>query len=165
MVPDFPKPGIQFRDITPVLLNPALVEESVVEMTRFFRLFNPTKIIGIESRGFLLGPMLAMHLGAGFVIVRKEGRLPYQTHQTTYDLEYGTATIEMHVDAISADDRVVIHDDLLATGGTAAAAAKLVTQLGAEVVGFSFLVELKGLQGRQKLSGKAEQIHSLVTYP
>jgi adenine phosphoribosyltransferase len=165
VVNDFPKPGILFKDITPVLLDRALVQDCVEAIAHEFRDRGVTKVIGIESRGFLLGPMVAQALNAGFVIVRKKGKLPADTVEMTYDLEYGSATIEMHTDALRSGDIVLIHDDLLATGGTAAAAARLaMLQHGVRLAGFSFLVELAFLGGRPALERLAPRVHSLVSY-
>lgn len=151
-VPDFPKPGIQFKDITPILADPALLRDAVTLLAEPFAAAGITKVVGIEARGFMLGAMLAHHLGAGFVPVRKRGKLPYQTVRAEYALEYGTDVIEMHVDAVAASDRVLIHDDVIATGGTALASHQLVRQGGGEVVGYAFLVELGFLEGRVRLA-------------
>jgi adenine phosphoribosyltransferase len=165
VVDDFPKPGISFKDITPVLLDRELVHDCVQAIAQEFSGRGVTKVIGIESRGFLLGPMVAQALNAGFVIVRKKGKLPAQTVEMTYDLEYGSATIEMHTDALRNGDNVLIHDDLLATGGTAAAAARLaMLQHGVQLAGFTFLVELGFLGGRPALERLAPHVHSLVAY-
>ena len=164
VVPDFPKPGISFKDITPVLLDPVLVRDCVIEMANPLRNQGITKIIGIESRGFLLGPMLAQELNCGFAIVRKKGKLPSETAEISYELEYGSATIEIHRDAMGAGDKVFIHDDLLATGGTAAAAAKLAQLLGAEVVGFGFLIGLGFLGGKQKLAEFSAPVYELLGF-
>lgn len=150
-IPDFPKPGIQFKDITPLLARPALVHDAVDALAEPFRDAGITKVIGIESRGFILGAMLAHRLEAGFVPVRKPGKLPYETVSAEYELEYGVDQIEMHVDAMGPHDRVLIHDDVIATGGTAAAAYQLVQHTGAEVAGYAFLLELSFLRGRAKL--------------
>lgn len=164
-IPDFPQPGVIFKDITPVFLRPRLVERCVEELSRHFRVRDVNKVVGIESRGFLLGPMIAQQLGAGFAIVRKKGKLPEIAASISYELEYGSATIEMAKDAIQPGDRVLIHDDLLATGGTAAAAAQLVKQIGAEVVGFAFLIVLEELGGRKALEPFAAPIVHLLSYP
>ncbi len=148
---DFPKPGIQFKDITPLLSDPALLRRSITALAAPFESDGVTKVIGIEARGFILGAMLAHQLGAGFVPVRKHGKLPYTTVAEEYALEYGTDRIEMHVDAVRPGDRVLIHDDVIATGGTAAACYRLATHSGAEVVGFAFLLELTFLNGRDAL--------------
>ncbi|MCS7162492.1 MAG: adenine phosphoribosyltransferase [Bacteroidia bacterium] len=164
-IPDFPQKGVMFKDITPLFLRPRLVERCVEELARPFRVYDVTKVVGIESRGFLLGPMIAHQLGAGFAIVRKKGKLPAIAASISYELEYGSATIEMTKDGVVAGDRVLIHDDLLATGGTAAAAAQLVKQIGAEIVGFAFIIELEALGGRQALAPFQAPILSLLTYP
>lgn len=165
VVDNFPKPEISFKDITPVLLQPGLVRRCAAEIGEAFGQLGVTKVVGIESRGFLLGPMVAQELSAGFVIVRKEGKLPRQTSRVSYDLEYGSATIEMHKDALQPGDKVLIHDDLLATGGTAAAAARLAAaQQHLEIVGFSFLVELAFLNGRDVLTHHSPNVHSLIEY-
>ncbi len=150
-VPDFPKPGIQFKDITPVLADPRLLLLAVDALVEPYREAGVTKIVGVESRGFIFGGLMARELGAGFVPVRKKGKLPYETCSVEYALEYGTDRVEMHVDALEPGDRVLIHDDVIATGGTAAAAAKLADREGVQVVGFSFLIELGFLGGRRLL--------------
>lgn len=162
-IPDFPKPGILFKDITPVLLNPQAFGEVIGAFADYARQVNADVIVGIESRGFVLGAPLAVALHKGFAPVRKVGKLPHKTVQCEYSLEYGTAAVEMHCDAIQPGQRVLIVDDLLATGGTAAAAVKLVEQLGGQVVGIVFLVELGFLNGRAKLSGHT--IKSFITIP
>lgn len=162
-IPDFPEPGIQFKDITPILADGALLRAAVDGLADPWRDHGITKVIGIESRGFILGAMLADELDAGFVPVRKEGKLPFTTVKETYDLEYGTDTIEMHIDALSESDRVLIHDDVIATGGTAAATNRLVRFAGASTVGFSFLIELGFLDGRSLLPEDAT-FHSLLSY-
>lgn len=152
-VPDFPKPGILFKDITPILNDPALFREAVAAFTARVREKKATKVAVIESRGFLFGAPVAHALGLGLVPIRKKGKLPYRTLEESYALEYGTATLEIHEDAVGRNDRVVIIDDLLATGGTALAAAHLVEKCGATVVDLEFLVELSFLDGRTKLTG------------
>lgn len=150
-VPDFPEPGVQFKDITPILADPRLLQHAVEVLLAPYAESGATKILGIESRGFLFGTMLAERLGAGFIPARKPGKLPAETVREAYSLEYGTSALEIHADALAPGDRVLIHDDVIATGGTAAAAARLVERLGGEVVGFSFLIELAALGGRAKL--------------
>ncbi len=150
-VPDFPKPGIQFKDITPLLGNPDTLELTSQILSRPFRNANIDYVVGLESRGFLFGTNLAQDLHAGFVPIRKPGKLPAETISATYALEYGEDTIEIHKDAFTTGDRVLIHDDLIATGGSALAATELVERLGAEVAGYSFIVELAVLSGRNKL--------------
>ena len=152
-IPDFPEPGIIFRDITPVLQNAKAFNEVICSMVDCVRGMKPDVVVGIESRGFILGAPISLELDAGFVPVRKIGKLPFDTIQAEYSLEYGVNTVEMHKDAIVPGMRVAIVDDLLATGGTARAAVDLVEQLGGEVVGLSFLIELEFLKGRKILDG------------
>lgn len=146
-VPDFPKKGILFRDITPLLADSQGFAEVVRLMSESIQKTSPTKIVGIESRGFILGAAMAMRLGVGFVPVRKRGKLPRETVQAQYQLEYGDEVIELHRDALSVHDRVTIVDDVLATGGTALSTAKLCEQLKAKILGFEFLIELSNLGG------------------
>ena len=150
-VPDFPEPGIVFKDITPLLADAEHLRSVVAALADPWRDASLTAVVGIEARGFLLGTPVAMALGVGFVAVRKAGKLPGPTVQETYGLEYGTDTIEIHADAVSPGDHVLVLDDVLATGGTAAAAAALLQRLGASVAGFSFLLELGFLDGRARL--------------
>ena len=161
-VPDFPKPGIQFKDITPVLADPRLFAGSIELLTRNYKPGMVDAVVGIDARGFIFAAAAAIRLQAGFIPVRKKGKLPYQTHEQTYDLEYGTATIAIHTAALKPGSRVLLIDALLATGGTAAAAATLVKSLGAEILEISFLIELAFLNGRQKL--KQYPVQSLVVY-
>ncbi|MDX6691585.1 MAG: adenine phosphoribosyltransferase [Solirubrobacteraceae bacterium] len=161
-IPDFPKPGIVFRDITPLLGSAEGLAATLRALVAMTRALEPNLIIGPEARGFLLGPALARDLGAGFVLARKPGMLPHETVSTEYELEYGTDSLELHADAISAGDRVLIHDDLLATGGTASALCRLVDQLGGEVVGCAFVIELAFLSGRARLA--PHDVHSLIRY-
>lgn len=163
-VPDFPKEGIIFKDITPIMLDAVLSNSILDQLTEDYRNQGVDKIAGIESRGFLFGYPLAMRLGIPFVLIRKAGKLPYHKISHSYDLEYGSAVIEMHMDAVQAGDKVLIHDDLLATGGSAAAAAELIRKCGGEVAGFNFLVELEFLEGRNKLMPYSENITNLVAY-
>ncbi len=163
-VPDFPKPGILFRDITPVLEDPVLCHATVDAFAEALRAKGVEAIAGIESRGFLFGMPLAMKLGVPFITVRKKGKLPYITVSHKYDLEYGSAEIEMHADAVYPGMRVHVHDDLLATGGTAAASAELIRSQGGVVAGFSFLIELSFLDGVRRLSPYNTDIIRLVTY-
>ena len=149
-IPDFPKEGIQFKDITPIFLNPKLYEEAVDEMVKFSK-GKVDVVCGIESRGYIFGLAIDVKLGVTFILIRKNGKLPPPFIGEKYDLEYGTAEIEMKTDQIQEGQRVLIHDDLLATGGTAAAAARLVQRQGGKVAQFSFLIELKDLNGREKL--------------
>jgi adenine phosphoribosyltransferase len=162
-VKDFPKPGILFRDITPVLLDPEAMVEVVNTLAGPLRRTGVTKVVAIESRGFILGAPVAMALGVGLVIIRKPGKLPADVHRVEYDLEYGTDAIEVHRDALGAGDVAVVLDDVLATGGTAAAAAELVERAGARVAAFSFLIELADLKGRARLGGRP--VHAVLRYP
>jgi adenine phosphoribosyltransferase len=161
-VPDFPKPGILFKDITPVVRNHAALQQVIENLADWAREKKVDAVVGIEARGFIFGVPVALELGVGFVPLRKLGKLPYTRITEEYALEYGTNTVEMHSDAIQPAERVVIIDDLLATGGTAAAAARLVKRLGGEVVGFGFLIELGFLDGREALDGY--EVHSLIRY-
>lgn len=163
-VPDFPKPGILFRDITPVLEDPALCQAVVDAFAVALRQQGVEAIAGIESRGFLFGMPLALKLGLPFITVRKKGKLPYRTVSHKYELEYGSAEIEVHADSLRPGMKVHVHDDLLATGGTAAAAAELIRSQGAIVAGFSFLIELSFLDGVHRLSPYNTEILRLVTY-
>jgi len=161
-IPDFPKPGIVFRDVTPLLLVPAALEGAVEALAEPFRNQQVDRVLGIEARGFMLGAPVALSLGVGFGLIRKAGKLPYQTYRVSYDLEYGTDTVEMHVDTVEKGQRVLVVDDLIATGGTAAAAVKLAREAGGEVIGCSFLIELTALGGRDLLD--AEHIHTVIRY-
>ena len=163
-VVDFPKPGIVFKDITPIMMDPKLSAEVIDELVNIYKDQKIDKIVGIESRGFLFGFPLAVRLGVPFVLVRKKGKLPYNKVSWDYDLEYGSATIEIHTDAIKKGDRVLIHDDLLATGGSASAAAELIQSLGGEISSFNFLVALDFLGGQKKLKQYSENIVNLATY-
>lgn len=163
-VADFPKPGIMFKDITPIMLDATLSKELVAHLAAAYKDKGIDKIAGIESRGFLLGYPLAMALNIPFVLIRKAGKLPYHKLSHSYDLEYGSATVEIHVDAIQPGERILIHDDLLATGGSAGAAAELVQKCGGEVAGFNFLVALNFLNGAEKLKQYSENILNLATY-
>lgn len=161
-VPDFPKKGIMFRDVTTLLKDGRALNYAVDRLYEISKDRGITKVVGIESRGFILGAALALKLNAGFVPVRKPGKLPAEKLAETYELEYGSDTIEIHKDAIQKGDIVLMHDDLLATGGTMEAACKLVEKLGGKIVQISFLIELSFLKGRDKLSGY--EIHSLIDY-
>ncbi len=163
-VPDFPKEGIIFKDISPIMLNPELSGDVLDYLVDLYKDASIDKIAGIESRGFLFGYPLAMRLGLPFVLIRKAGKLPYHKISHSYDLEYGSATIEMHTDAVAKGEKVLIHDDLLATGGSAAAAAALIQKCGGDVAGFSFLVGLEFLNGEEKLKEYSENIINLVAY-
>ena len=161
-IPDFPKPGIVFKDITPLLANGALFAKTIDLIAERYNGQKIDTVLGIESRGFIVGAALAYRLGAGFSVVRKPGKLPYETHSASYALEYGVDTLEIHIDAISRNARVVIADDLIATGGTAAATAELVTKLGGTVVECAFVIELSFLNGREKL--KPYGVYSVLQY-
>ena len=161
-IPDFPKPGIIFKDITPLLGNGRLFAKAIDLLADRYRGQEINTVLGIESRGFIVGSALAYRLGAGFCVVRKPGKLPYETHRASYELEYGTDSLEIHTDAISQRARVIIADDLIATGGTAAATAQLVSKLGGTVVECAFLIELAFLQGREKL--KPHPVFSILQY-
>jgi len=150
-IPDFPKPGILFRDITTLLSNPAAFHSAIDQLAQVFRDQGIQKVVGIESRGFLTAAPLAYLLGAGFVPVRKKGKLPHKTAAVSYELEYGTDTLEMHLDGILKDERTLVADDLLATGGTAKATGELVRKNGGVIAGMTFLIELTALKGREKL--------------
>ncbi len=161
-VPDFPKPGIQFKDITPVLADPRLFAGSIALLTERYRPGDVDAVVGIDARGFIFAAAAAFHLRTGFVPVRKKGKLPYETHEQSYDLEYGSNTIAIHIDAVQPGSRVLLLDDLLATGGTAAAAAALLRKIGAEILEMGFVVELDFLHGRDRLAGCP--VRSLVHY-
>jgi adenine phosphoribosyltransferase len=161
-VPDFPKPGILFKDIVPVVQDYAALKESIALLADWARDKKIDAVVGIEARGFIFGAPLALELGVGFVPLRKLGKLPYNRVAEEYALEYGTNTVEMHSDSITPGQNVIIIDDLLATGGTAAAAARLVERLGGKVAGFGFLIELEFLEGRKVLS--PYDVHALLRY-
>jgi adenine phosphoribosyltransferase len=161
-IPDFPKEGILFRDIMPLLQDPASLREAVDRIVEYGTGKHVDIVLGAEARGFILGAAVAYGLGAGFVCARKPGKLPYETISAEYDLEYGTDKLEVHADAIKPGQNVLVHDDLLATGGTARAKVELVEKLGGKVVGLAFLIELAGLRGRDKLEGY--DVFSLIGY-
>ena len=161
-IPDFPKPGIQFKDITPLLADARLFAGSIDLLTANYQPGMVDAIVGIDARGFIFAAAAALRLEAGFVPVRKKGKLPYRTHEQSYDLEYGANSIAIHIDAVKPGSRVLLIDDLLATGGTAAAAAALLHQIGAEILEISFLIELRFLDGRNKLS--KYPVRSIVAY-
>jgi adenine phosphoribosyltransferase len=161
-VPDFPKPGILFKDITPLLRVPEALKKSIDWLAEPYRDRNVTNVVAIESRGFIFGACVAQTLNAGFIPIRKPGKLPWSTKRNEYTLEYGSGVLEIHDDALTADDRVIIVDDVLATGGTAAAASCLVREFGATLVGAAFVIELEFLDGRSKLHGT--DVHSLLRY-
>jgi adenine phosphoribosyltransferase len=161
-IPDFPRAGIGFKDITPVLADPAGLDAAVAALAEQARDLDVDVVVGAEARGFLLGPALARELGAGFVLARKPGKLPHETVSAEYLLEYGTDALELHTDAVASGARVLVHDDLLATGGTALALCQLVEQLGGTVAGCGFLIELTFLAGRERLAGYP--VHALIAY-
>jgi adenine phosphoribosyltransferase len=161
-VPDFPKKGIVFKDITPVLADARLFRGTIELLAREFRDQRITKVVGIESRGFLFAAPLALELGAGLAIVRKPGKLPWRTVREVYALEYGEDALEMHIDAVGPGERVLVVDDVLATGGTADAVGKLVARQGAELAGFAFLIELEFLHGARRLGGS--KVHAVLRY-
>ncbi|HKS38201.1 MAG TPA: adenine phosphoribosyltransferase [Verrucomicrobiae bacterium] len=161
-VPDFPQPGIQFKDITPVLADARLFAGCMDLLTADFRPGSVDAVVGIDARGFIFAAAAALKLNAGFVPVRKKGKLPFQTHEQSYDLEYGSNTIAIHIDAVKAGSRVLLVDDLLATGGTAAAAIALLEKIGARILEVSFFIELSFLKGRERLKG--HPVRSLVIY-
>ncbi len=161
-IPDFPSPGIVFKDITPLLLDPRALDAAVGELAEQARPLAAELVIAPEARGFILGAALARELGAGFVPARKPGKLPHETIAAEYALEYGVDAIEVHKDALAGGARVLIHDDLIATGGTAAALAEIVSGLGAEIVGFGFLIELSFLGGRARLA--PHEVHAVIDF-
>ena len=161
-IPDFPKQGIVFKDIMPLLADAAAFRATIDRLAEFAQPRKPDLVLGAEARGFMLGGALAYKLGCGFVAARKPGKLPWETVSAEYALEYGVDSLELHADAIWSGARVLVHDDLLATGGTARAKVELVEQLGGEVVGLAFVIELAFLNGREKLEGY--DVHSLIQY-
>jgi adenine phosphoribosyltransferase len=162
-IPDFPKPGIVFRDITPLLASHEAFSAAIAQMADAFRNRQIAAVVAAEARGFIFAAPLALQLGAGFVPVRKPGKLPCDTHAFHYELEYGQDSLEIHVDGVTAGQRVLIVDDLLATGGTIEACCKLVERTGAEVVACAFLIELAGLGGAEKIAPR--EVYRLITYP
>jgi adenine phosphoribosyltransferase len=161
-IPDFPKAGILFKDITPLMADAEALAEAVRQLADYARPLEVDCVVAAEARGFLLGPALALELGAGFVLARKPGKLPYDTVSAEYLLEYGASQLELHTDAVASGRRVLVHDDLLATGGTAAALCELVEQLDGVVAGCGFLVELLQLGGRERLAPR--EVHALLSY-
>ena len=161
-IPDFPRPGVNFKDITPLLADARALSAAVAALAELARPLNVDCVIAAEARGFLLGPALALELDAGFVLARKPGKLPYETVNAEYVLEYGSGQLEVHSDALREGTRVLVHDDLLATGGTALALCELVEQLGGTVAGCGFLVELAFLGGRERLAPR--ETHALLSY-
>ncbi|MBM3185319.1 MAG: adenine phosphoribosyltransferase [Bacteroidetes bacterium] len=163
-VPDFPKPGILFKDISTIMLNPEISNEVLSHLKDLYIEQQIEAVAGIESRGFLFGYPLAMQLGVPFILIRKEGKLPYKKVKHAYDLEYGSAVVEIHEDAVLPGQRVLIHDDLLATGGSANAAAELIKKCGGEIAGFNFLVGLSFLNGEEKLNKHSSNIVNLIRF-
>jgi adenine phosphoribosyltransferase len=161
-IPDFPKPGIIFKDITPLVKDPATLRLTVHQLLHPFLGRDITAVAGMEARGFIFGSLVAWELGIPFIPLRKPGKLPYDVQSVSYDLEYGSAELEVHIDAVDSNDKVLLIDDLLATGGTAKASCELIEKLGASVVACAFVVELDFLAGREKLAGY--EIHSLLHY-
>jgi len=162
-IPDFPRPGIIFKDVTPLLLDPRALDDAVVGLARLAEPLGIDYVVAAEARGFILGGALARELGAGFVPARRPGRLPHETVSAEYTLEYGIDVLEVHADALAGGARVLVHDDLLATGGTAGALCELVEGLGADVAGCAFLIELSFLGGRQRLAPRP--VLALIDYP
>ncbi len=161
-IPDWPKEGILFRDITPLLADPEAFAAAVDALSAGFTEMGVEYVAAVEARGFIFGSAVAEKLGAGFVPIRKKGKLPFKTESVTYDLEYGTDTLEVHSDAIDKGAKVLMVDDLIATGGTMAAACKLIEKIGGEIVGITFLIELSDLAGRSKLGGY--EINTVISY-
>jgi adenine phosphoribosyltransferase len=161
-IPDFPKPGIIFRDITPLVADPSTLQLSVYQLLQPFLGESINAVAGMEARGFIFGSLAAWELGVGFIPLRKPGKLPYDVQSVSYDLEYGSAALEVHTDAVNAGDNILLIDDLIATGGTAAASCQLVEALGGEIIGCAFVIELDALKGREKLSNY--RVHSLLHY-
>lgn len=161
-IPNFPKPGILFKDITPLVSDPPALRLAVHQLLQPFLGQKITAVAGMEARGFIFGSLVAWELGVGFIPLRKPGKLPHEVRRVSYDLEYGSATLEAHIDAVTTGDQILLIDDLLATGGTAQASCELIEQLGAEIVACAFVVELDDLQGREKLSRYS--VHSLLHY-
>jgi adenine phosphoribosyltransferase len=161
-IPDFPEPGIVFRDITPLVADPSTLQLSVYQLLQPFLGETINAVAGMEARGFIFGSLAAWELGVGFIPLRKPGKLPYDVQSASYDLEYGSAALEVHTDALNAGDKILLIDDLLATGGTAEASCQLVETLGGEIIGCAFVIELDALKGREKLSNY--RVHSLLHY-
>ncbi len=161
-IPNFPEPGIIFRDITPLVADPATMQLTVYQLLQPFLGETINAVAGMEARGFIFGSLAAWELSVGFIPLRKPGKLPYDVQSASYDLEYGTAALEVHTDAVNPGDKILLIDDLIATGGTAAASCKLVEELGGEIAGCAFVIELDALNGREKLSNY--RVHSLLHY-
>ena len=163
-IPDFPKPGIMYRDITTLLTNRKALKQSIADLAAPYKKMNIDNVAGIEARGFIFGTAVAYELGAGFVPIRKKGKLPFDTYEQDYELEYGQDTIEMHADSIRKGERVLVVDDLIATGGTAEAAIKLIQKTGAEIVGAAFVVDLPDLGGLKRITDMGVPVTALVAY-
>ena len=163
-IPDFPKPGIMYRDITTLLTNRKALKQSIADLAAPYIEMNIDNVAGIEARGFIFGTAVAYELGAGFVPIRKKGKLPFDTYEQDYELEYGQDTIEMHADSIRKGERVLVVDDLIATGGTAEAAIKLIQKTGAEIVGAAFVVDLPDLGGLKRITEMGVPVTALVAY-
>lgn len=163
-IPDFPKKGIMFRDVTTLMTNRHGFAEAVIRLSAPYQDVLIDNVVGIEARGFVFGAAVAYELGAGFVPVRKKGKLPYDTYEQDYELEYGTDTLELHADAVRGQEKILVIDDLLATGGTAEAAIKLLRQAGAEVMGTAFVIELPELGGRKRIEAMGVPVRSLVEF-
>ena len=161
-IPDFPNPGIQFKDITPLVKNPAILRLAIHQLIHPFLGEEITAVVGMEARGFIFGSLAAWEMGVSFIPLRKPGKLPYDIQSISYDLEYGSASLEVHTDALDSNDRVLLVDDLIATGGTAVASCQLIEKLGAEISACAFVVELDDLNGRKLLS--EYRVHSLIHY-
>ena len=161
-IPDFPEPGIIFRDITPLVADPAALQLSVYQLLQPFLGESVNAVAGMEARGFIFGSLAAWELGVGFIPLRKPGKLPYDVQTASYNLEYGSAALEVHTDAVNAGDKILLIDDLIATGGTAQASCQLIEELGGEIIGCAFVIELDALKGREKLS--KYKVHSLLHY-
>ena len=161
-IPDFPEPGIIFRDITPLVADPSALQLSVYQLLHPFLGESINAVAGMEARGFIFGSLAAWELGVGFIPLRKPGKLPYDVQSASYDLEYGSAELEVHIDAVEAGDKILLIDDLIATGGTAQASCQLIEELGGEIIGCAFVIELDDLKGREKLANY--KVHSLLHY-
>jgi len=163
-IPDFPKPGIMYRDITTLLTNRHALKQSIIDLAAPYKAMNIDNVAGIEARGFIFGTAVAYELGVGFVPIRKKGKLPFDTYEQDYQLEYGQDTIEMHADSIRKGERVLVVDDLIATGGTAEAAIKLIRETGAEIVGAAFVVDLPDLGGLKRIEDMGIPVTALIAY-
>ena len=163
-IPDFPKPGIMYRDITTLLAHPAALKQSVIDLSAPFKDSQIELVAGIDARGFIFGTAVALALGAGFVPIRKKGKLPYDTFEQDYELEYGTDTLQVHADAVKKGQRVLLIDDLIATGGTAAAAVKLLQRMECDIVGAGFIINLTDLDGSIKIQSMGVPVTSLITF-